>query len=195
MELSAKYLNAASANVRHTDAEAAVFHRASDSGLGVPLQNRANRVERLDERGGFVRILSVGQDLPGTNPVFVAELKRRHTDHFRELVEIALGGKAALGHAEAAKRAARRVIGIVGVALNINILVVIWPCRVGTGTLQHGASKGGVRSAVRDDAGTHGGEISVFVASGGKIHLHRVAFRVDQQTVRTGKTHLDRALE
>ena len=44
---------------------------------------------------------------------------------FGEQVEVALGGKAALRHAEAAEGARGGVIGVVGLAVNLNVLVVI----------------------------------------------------------------------
>ncbi len=187
MEFAVFYFDAAAADIRHADAEAAVLQRAGDTGFGVALQNRAHCVKCFDQRGGFVCDLSVGQNLTRTDAVEITELKRRHADHFRELVDVALGSKAALRDTEAAECAARRVVGIVGVALDVHVLIVIGTRRVRAGALQHRAAEGGVCAAVRDDA--------VFVAGGGEIHLHRVAFRGNLKALRARKANLDRTLE
>ena len=84
--------------------------------------------------------LPVGQHLSGTDGVAVAHLPGIQTSHLSQQVEVHLRRKDRLGHAEAAERACRRVVGVNGGAVDVDILVIVGACRMGTGSLEHRAA-------------------------------------------------------
>ncbi len=75
--------------------------------------------------------------------VAVADFPRGDADLIGHFVQKRLGGEARLRDAEAAERARGRVVGIVGRALDLEILIVIGAGCVRTCTLKHRAAQRG----------------------------------------------------
>ena len=157
MHLAILHFEAAAPGIGDADAHARVLHRAGNARLGVALHDRSHRVERFDQRGRFVRDLPVREHLPRPDRVAVADLERCDADHLRQLIQIALGRKAALRDAEAAERARGRVVRVDRLAVDVDVLIVIRPRGVRTGALQHRPAERRVGAGIGNERRAHGG--------------------------------------
>ena len=175
----------AAAPVGDADADTRVFHRAGNAdglaqfhGLVVI---RLDRLQRLDKARFRADDLAVRQLLPGPDGVAVADFPRGDADLIGHFVQKRLGGEARLRDAEAAERARGRVVGIVGRAFDLEILIVIGAGCVRTRTLKHRAAQRGERAGVGIDLGLDALNDAVFVAAHGEVHPERVALGMDEQ--------------
>ena len=134
--------------------------------------------------------LAVGQLLPGPDGVAVADLPGGDADLLCHLVEERFNGKAGLGHAKAPESPGGGVVGVVGRAFDLEVLVVVGTRGVGAGSLQHGAAQGGEGAGVGVDGGFHALDDAVFVAADGEVHPEGMALGVDQKALRPGELHL-----
>ena len=165
----------APSRIGYANSETAVFKGAGYSCLGIFLAYIPYRVQGLYKGCGLVGYLAVGKNLSGTYGIYISHFKGRYSDHLRQLVKIAFGGKTALGNAESSKCSCRGIICIIGLSRYIYILIVVGACRMGAGSLKHRASKAGVCSRIGDNNRLHGRKSAVFVTGRSEIHFHGVA--------------------
>ena len=85
----------------------AVLHGAGDARLGIGVIIGPHGVKGLHQGGARVGNLPVRESLAGADGVAVADFKGGDAHHFGQLVQVALAGEAALGHAEAPESARR----------------------------------------------------------------------------------------
>ena len=149
-------------------------------------------LQRLHEAGSTVHDLTVGQHAAGTDGVAHTNLPRRDADLLRHHVQHRFSGKAGLGHAEATESAGGRIVGIVGVALDLKILVGIRAGCVGAGALQHGAAQGGKGARIGLYKGLHALNHAVFIAAHGQVDLHVVTLGMDEDGLGARELHLHR---
>ena len=171
---------AAAPGVRDAHAKAAVFHRAGDARLGMRVVIRLDRLKRFDKRRRLIGDLPVGQNLAGADCVAVTDFPGGNADHFGQQVQVAFGRKAALRHTEAPKRPARRIVSVVSLAVDLDILIVVRPGRVRTCALEHRSAERRVRAGVRNERRLHRGEAAVFIAGRRKLHFKAVALWMDK---------------
>ena len=189
---AALHMEGAPAGVRDAHPQAGVFDGTGDARLGVGLVVGPQGVQHLHHGGGLVGDLPVGQGLAGADGVAVADLKGGDTHQLGQQVQVAFGGKAALGHAEAPEGAGGGVVGVVGLAVDVDGLEVVGPGGVGAGPLEHRPAQGGKGPGVREEGGLQGGEDAVFVAGGGELHLKGVALGVAEEGLVPAHGHLHR---
>ncbi len=164
----------------------AVFHRLVIGGL--------DGLQCLHKAGGVVHDLAVGQHAAGADGVAVADLPGGDAHQVGHLVQQRLGTEAGLGDAEAPEGAGRGIVGVVGAALDLEVLVGVGAGGVGAGALQHGAAQRGKRAGVGHHAGLHALNDAVFVAAHSEVHLEAVALGVDKDGLLTAELELDGAL-
>ncbi len=95
-----------------------------------------------------------------------------------EQVEAALHREVRLVGAEAAHRAAGRVVGVDGERLDVDVRHPVGAAGVAGGALEHLAADRGVGAGVADHARPHRGQPPLGVAADGVVHADRVALGV-----------------
>ena len=191
VELSVLHRHNAPAGVRNSHAHARIFHRAGNAHIPVLLADVPDRLQGLHKTGGRRCDLPVGQHLSRTDGVAVPDLPRGNAQLMRHFGQRHFKGIAGLRHAEAAKRAGRRIVRIVCAAGDLKILVVIGSGSMRAGTLQHGTAQRGIRAGVGGHLGLYAPDDAVAVAAHGDSHLHGVALGVDQHALLAAQLHLD----
>ena len=164
----------------------AVFYRFVIGGL--------DGLQRFHQAGGVIHDLAVGQHTAGANGVAVADLPGGDAHQVGHLVQQRLGAEAGLGDAEAPEGAGGGVVGVVGAALDLEVLVGVGTGGVGAGALQHGAAQRGKRAGVGYHAGLDTLNDAVFVAAHGEVHVHAVALGMDEDGLLAAELELDGAL-
>src|SRR5205814_278867 len=115
------------------------------------------------------------------------------TDLLREEVEAALDREGGLVRAEAAHRAAGRVVRVRGDGLDVDGRDLIRPAGVAGGALEDLRAHGGVGARVADHARLERGERPRGVTTQGEVHLDGVALRVDADRLLAVEREADRA--
>ena len=186
----------AASPVRDTHAHTGILHGAGDAHRVACRHRRVvgglDGLQRLHEAGGFVHDLAVGQHASRPDGVAIADLPRADAHQIRHLVQQRLRAEAGLGHAEAPERTGRRIVGVVRPALDLKILIGVGSRRVGTGPLQHRPAQRRERAGIGHHAGLHALDDTVFVAAHGELHVHAVAFGVDEDGLLSAELHLHR---
>ncbi len=186
----------AAAPVGQTHANAGVFHRTGEPHGVAAMDGRV--IVGLDLVEGFHKArlgaddLAVGQHAARTDGVAVADLPGGDADKLGHLIEQRLNGKAGLCDAEAAEGAGGGIVGIVGRALDLKVLVGVGSGRVGAGPLQNRAAQRGKGAGIRDHPGLDALDKAVFVAAQGEVHIEGVALGVHQQGLGPRELDLDR---
>ena len=175
-------------------AYACVLHGACDSRIWTALIDILHCFQRLRKACGFIHDLAVGKLLPRTDSVPVTDLPGRDPHHARHLRKKHLHRKTGLGHAESAESSRRRIIGIVRLAVNVKILIVIGTGGMGAGSLQHRTAQRSIRPCIGNHSGFDPLYNAVLITAHGEFHIHGMTFGMDQDTLRPGKLHLHRAL-
>ena len=183
------------AGIGDAHAHAGILHGAGKAhGLPLrpgPVEIGLYSLQGLHKAGLRPHDLPIGQHFAGTNGVAAADLPGGDAHHVRHLIEQALDGEAGLGHAEAPEGPGRRVVGIVGVAVDGKVLIVVRPRRVGAGPLQNRPAQGGIRPGIGIDLCPDAQDVAGFVAAQGEVHLHGVALGVDEKALRPAELHLN----
>ena len=186
----------AAAIVRQTHADARVFHRAGQSDRLTRLDGGVivgpDRLERLHKAGLRPDDLPVRQDAAGADGVAQTDLQWRNADLVGHFVQQRLDREAGLRDAKAAERARGRIVGVVGGAFDLKILVGVGAGGVRTRALEHRAAERGERAGVGHDLRLDALDDAVFVAAHREIHPERVPLRVDEQRFGAAELHLDR---
>ena len=190
MDLAVRYHQAAAAGIRQTHAHAGVLHGAGQSHVLGLIVVGLHCLQSLHQARLGTHNLTVGQLLPRTDGVAVADLPGGDADLVGHLVHQALDRKAGLGHAEAPEGAGGGIIGVPGVAINLEILVIIGTGRMGAGPLQHRAAQRGISAGIGDDGGLDALDDAVFVTTQSEIHIHGVTLGMNQNALSPGQLHL-----
>ena len=156
------------------------------------LDGHLDGLQRLHKAGGIVHDLAVGQHTAGADGVAVADLPRTDAHQIRHLVEQRLRAEAGLGDTEAPEGPGRGVVGIVGVALDLEILIGVGSGGVGAGPLQHRPAQRGEGTGIGYHAGLDALNDAVFVAAHGEVHVKAVALGVNEDGFLPGELHLHR---
>jgi len=191
MDLPAVDHQAAPSRIRDAHAHAGVLHGAGQAHIFIGVYVGLHRLQRLRKAGGFVHDLTVGQLLSRTNGIPVADLPGGDAHDVRHFIEQRLNTETGLGHAETPEGTGGRIVGIVGPAVDLKVLIVVGTRRMGTGPLQYGTAQRGIGAGIGNDLRRHALNDAVFVAADGKLHLHRMALGVDQDALRPGQLDLD----
>ena len=192
MNLASLHHQAAAAPVRQAHAYAGILHGAADTYILSRVVVGLYRLQGLHQACLRPHNLAVGQHLSGTNGIAVADLPGGDAHQIRHLIEQRFNGKAGLGHTEAPEGPGRRIVGIIGITVNLEIFIMIGTRGVSTRTLQHRPAQGGVSSGIGNDVSRHALDDAVFIAADGKLHLHGMALGVDQNTLRPAELALYR---
>ena len=183
----------AAAPVGDADADARVFHCAGNADrlslFHCLVVIRLDCLKRFDKARFRAHDLAVRQFLSGPNGVAVTDFPRGDADLVGHFVQKRLGGEARLRDAEAAERACGRVVGIIGRALDLEILIVIGAGCVCARAFEHRAAQRSERAGVGVDLGLDALNNAVFIAAHGEVHPERVALGMDEQ--RLGPRQLD----
>ena len=195
--------------IRRAAAQAGVLVGAGDApGIGeialaprpaeIAVQSAAHvalaQVERVEQADAFA------QKLPGRGRhadflgVDAAELDRVDAEFFGDHIHVLLDGEGALGHAEAAKRARRRIVGVHGEAVDFGVGDVVGPGRVGGGAGHDFIAQAGIGAAVAVEFGFDRRQLAVARRAGLDADDGRVALGVEQQRFLARVEHLDRAI-
>ena len=135
----------------------------------------------LHKAGGLVHYLSVGQHLAGAYGVAVAYLPRSYAYLVRHHVEKALCSKTGLSNAEAAERSGRRIVGVIGSALYLEVLVIVGACCMGACPFKHRAAQRREGAGICIHLCFYALYYAVFVAAHGKVHLKMMSLWVYEQ--------------
>ena len=183
-------------DVRHAVADAHVLDPARQPDR---LALRARLVvARLDQRERLlqadrVQLLARAERRALLQRVAVADLPRVEPELDGQHVERALDGEPGLVGAEPAHRAARRVVGVHRLPLDVHVVDVVGAGRVAARALDHLRAHRRVRALVADHLGAHRGELAVRVAADRVVHGDRVALRVQADRLDAIDGQLDRA--
>ena len=190
MHPATAYFKPYPARIRQPYAHARVFHGAGYAREPCALVSILHGLKRFNKAGGSIRNLAVWQHLPRAYGVYIAYLPRAYAYFVRHAVEHGFHCKAGLRNAEAAERPRRGIVCVVRIAVYFKILVVIRPCRMGTGALQHRPAKACIRARIRNNGCLHALNNAVFVAAQREFHIHRVALGVDEYAFGAGQLNL-----
>ena len=144
-------------------------------------------LQGLHQAGGIVHDLAVGEGLAGPDGVAVADLPGGDAHLFRHFVEQGLDGKAGLGYPKAPEGSGRGVVGVPGVAVDLEVLIVVRAGRMGAGPLQHRAAQAGIGAGIRHHLGLYALNDAVLIAPQGEFHIHGVALGMDQDAFLAGE--------
>ena len=108
-------------------------------------------------------------------------------------VHVALDGKGRLRHAKAAERAAGRVVGVHGVAVDLGVGHDVGAGGVRGGARHHLLAQAGIGAAVAVQLGFDGRERAVAARAGLDADQRGVALGVEAQALLARVEHLDRA--
>ena len=194
MNLPVLHRQAAPPGVGDAHAHAGVLHGAGYTHIFCLVKVGLHRLQRLHQSGLRAYDLPVGQGLSGADSVAVSDLPGGDAHQVRHLIEHSLQPETGLGDAEAPESSSRWIVGVVGVAVDLEILVVVGARRVGTGPLQHRPAQGGVGSGVGNDVGGYALDDAVLVTAHGELHLHGVPLGMDEDAFRTGEPAFYRTL-
>ena len=86
--------------------------------------------------------------------------------------------------AEAAHRAAGRVVRVDGAGLDVDVRDLVRAAGVAGGALEHLVADARVRAGVADDARAHGEQLPLRVAAHRVVDGHRVALGVEAEALR-----------
>ena len=139
MYLSVLHRQAAAPPVRKPYAHAGVLHGTGNARSRMILINLFHRLQCFHQRGARKCNLSVWQHLPRTDGVAIANLPRGNAHRC----------KTALRHTESPERACGRIIGVNRFSVNVYILIIIWPGRMGTESLKHRSTQGCIGAGIR----------------------------------------------
>ncbi len=164
---------------------------------GLPLALRRQRAgldpaQQLGDRGRGVHDLAGGHDRALLHGVELTELDRVHAQLRRELVHLGLVREAGLDGAEAAHRAAGRVVRVEGDRLDVDVVDDVRAHREGGRVADDGRGRGSVGAAVEHDPALHVRDLAVL---GGAVlvpELRRVAVHVAEEGLEPVVDHLDR---
>ena len=186
------------AGIGDTNADACVLHCAADANRLAGSQSSVvvglDSFQSLNQAGGVVNDLAVGQDAPGTDCVDVTDLPGSDADLLGHHVQQGLGGEAGLSNAEATECACGRIVGVVCGALDFEVFVSVGTCCMGTCTLQNGAAQRCVCTGVGLADCLNAQDLTVVVTAHGEVHDEVMTLGMDQQGLCTGQVHLDGTL-
>ena len=137
-------------------------------------------------------------DLPGrrlaahADRVAAAQLDRVHAQRRGQLVHLRLVAERGLHRAEAAHRAARRVVGVEAVAVDVHVRHHVRADAHGPGVADHGRRAGGVGPAVEVDLRLDVDQGAVAGRAVLVAHPGRVAVHVPEERLLAVVGHLDR---
>ena len=194
MDLAVLHDQPDTARVGDAHAHAGVLHGAGQAHVAVGVHVGLYGLQRFHETGGLVYDLSVGQLLAGADGVAVADLPGGDADQVGHLIQQAFDAETGLRDAEAAEGAGGRIVGVIGPAVDLEVLIVIRTGGVGAGALQDGAAQRGVSAGVGNDFRSHALDDAVFVAAQAELHLHGMALGMDENAFRAGQLDLHGAL-
>ena len=123
----------------------------------------------------------------GVEGVAPADLPAVDPDELGERVQHALHREVRLVDAEAAHRAAGRVVRVDGGRLDVDVVDAVGAAGMARCALEHLVADARVRARVADDARPDGEQAAVRVAGGGVVEPHGVALRVEAQALLAGE--------
>ncbi|MPM42921.1 hypothetical protein SDC9_89593 [bioreactor metagenome] len=194
MELSALNDQPRPAGIGDTHAHARVLHGAADAHIFCGVIIGLHRLQRLRKPRGRVHDLAVGQFLSRSDGIAPADLPGGDSHLIRHLAQKAFHAKAGLRDSEAPKRPGGGIVGVIRPPVDLKILIVVRPRRMGTGPLQHRPSQRRIGSGIRNDLRRHALNDAVFIAAHGKLHLHGMPLGVDEDALGSAELCLDRTL-
>ena len=155
--------------------------------LGFDLLQTGEQPDALFE------LLAGGRGRADTQGILAAQRNRVHPQRFGDQVQIAFDGERRLGDAETAERAARGVVGVHGVTVDLGTAHRIRAGRMGGGARHHLFTQAGIGAAVPIELGFDGGQRAVLPRPGLDADEGGVAFGVETQAFFARVENLDRA--
>ena len=131
--------------IRNSNSYTGIFHRTSDS-------NRFSRChcciiiffycfQGFYQSGRCIYDLTVRKDFSRTDCITVTDLPRCDSNLVSHHIQQRLCCKTGLCNPKSPERSSRWIIGIIRSPFNIKILIMIWSCRMRTGTFQYRTTK------------------------------------------------------
>lgn len=117
------------------DAQATVLEAAGNARVGTRLVGLLDGFQTFCQAAALVDNLAVGQDIPGPDHIEITEIPRVHAAFVCQEVEVALHGITGLSDPEAPEGAGDHIVGVDGLARNIDILEIVGSPGVGAGPL------------------------------------------------------------
>ena len=148
--------------------------------------------ERFAEAERLVEQLAGGEGFAGFENVAVADVVAVDADALGQPIEQAFDGEGRLIGAEAAHRAAGRVVRVDGERFHVDRRHAVRAGAMAAGPLQHFRADRGVRALVADDAGLHGRDAAFGIAADLVLQLDRVPLRMNVEAFEPRERELDR---
>ena len=179
-----------SSKVQKTHAHASVLHGTCNACVPVGFVFVLDGLKRLHQASCVVNDLAVWKCLTWPYGVAVANLPVRDSNFVCNVVEHGLYGKARLGYTKASECARRRVVGVVGVSVYLEVLVVVWARCMCARPLQNRKPQRCVCARVCNHSGFETLDYAVFIASKGEVHIHWVSLWMHQNAFLPRELHL-----
>ncbi len=160
----------------------------------VPLgeRHRLQALQQLGHRGRAVHDLPGWRLVAHADRVAAAQLDRVQPELRGQLVHLGLVAERRLHRAETAHRAARRVVRVDAVAVDVHVRHHVRADPHGPGVADHGRGAGGVRPAVQVDLGPDVDQPAVAGRAVLEAHARRVAVHVPVERLLPVVDHLHR---
>ena len=164
-------------------ADAGVLVAAGDPGVTRAAIGVADGEQRLLEPDAGAELLARAGAVADVERVAPAHLPAVDPDALGEHVEHALHREVRLVDAEAAHRAARRVVRVDRCRLDVDVRNPVGAARVARRALEHLVADARVGAGVADDPRAHRGQMPVGVAADGVVQPHRVPLGVEAEAL------------
>ena len=148
-------------------------------------------LQGLCQTGRRICNLSIRQHLSRTDCIQVTELPGIHTAHLCQKIDIHLRCKTGLCHAKASESSRRRIVGVNCLSVNVDHLIIIRSCCMGTGSLEHRPSKRCVSSRISHYHSLHSCKTAVFITGSCQVNAHGMTLWMHQNTFLTGQLYLN----
>ena len=173
--------------LRDAVADARVLDAAGDPGVPGAAVRVANGEERLLEADARAELLARPEPVADVERVAPADLPAVDADLLGQQVEDPLDREVRLVGAEAAHRAARRVVRVDRLRLDVHVRHAVGAAGMPGGALQHLVAHARVRARVADDSRPHRDEASLLVAADRVLEPHRVPLRMEAEALLAGE--------
>ena len=180
------------AAVVHAVADPGVLDPAGDSSVAGALVHLPHGLQGLPDPAALRHDLAGGKPIAGTQDVALPDVVSVDPDLLGQQVHDPLDRERGLVGAEAAHRAARRVVRVDRLRLDVDVRHAVGPAGVTTRPLQHLHADRRVGARITDDPRPYGGQMTLRIGSHGVAEGDRVTLRVHPDRLLTREDRPDR---
>ena len=171
-----------SSKIRDTNADTGIFHSTGNTDILIVFKYIFDRFQCLHQSGRLIYDLTVWKHLSRPDCITVADLPGTDADLLCQLRQHHFHTEAGLCDTKTTESSSRRIICIICFSVNLEILVIIRSGCMRTGSFQNRSAKGCISSGIRDNRCHNALNDTIFITSNRKFHIHRMPFRMDQNT-------------